>query len=99
MISFFPYFVMDEFYNTQIWPLLLFCKRRNVILILIHEVTYVPGINMTRPFFYKLYDRIKTIDIVLGNMINSAKKTLSLLVAKNEWKFTYTLDQAGIVIQ
>ena len=91
--------IMDEFYDTQIWPLILFCKRSNVILILIHEVTYVPGIAMTRPFFYKLYDRIKTIDIVLGDMINSTKKTLSLLVAKNEWKFTYSLDKTGIVIQ
>jgi len=90
---------MDEFYSTQIWPLILFCKRNNIILILIHEVTFVPGIAMTRPFFYKLYDRIKTIDIVLSNMINSTKKTLSLLVAKNEWKFTYNLDQTGIVIQ
>ena len=91
--------IMDEFYGTQIWPLILFCKRNNVILILIHEVTFVPSIAMTRPFFYKLYDRIKTIDIVLYNMINSTKKTLSILVASHEWKFTYNLDQTGIVIQ
>ena len=90
--------IMDEFYDTQVWPLILFCKRNNVILILIHEVTFVPSIAKTRPFFYKLYDRIKTIDLVLSNVINSTKKTLSLLVAKNEWKFTYTLDQTGIVI-
>ncbi len=90
--------VMDEFYGTQIWPLLLFCKRNNIILILIHEVTFVPGIAMTRPFFYKLYDRIKTIDIVLSDMINSTKKTLSILVASHEWKFTYNLDQTGIAI-
>ena len=90
--------IMDEFYGTQIWPLILFCNRNNIILILIHEVTYVPSLAMTRPFFYKLYDRIKTIDIVLGDMINSTKKTLSILVASHEWKFTYNLDQTGIAI-
>ena len=91
--------IMDEFYDTQMWPLILFCKKSSIILILIHEVTYVPGLAMTRPFFYKLYDRIKTIDIVLSDMVNSTKKTLSLLIAKNEWKFIYALDQTGIVIQ
>jgi len=90
--------IMDEFYDYQIWPLILFCKRNNVILILIHEVTFVPGLAKTRPFFYKLYDRIKTIDIVLGNMINKTKKTLAILAADHEWKFTYNLDQTGIVI-
>jgi len=90
--------VMDEFYDYQIWPLILFCKRNDVILILIHEITFVPSIAKTRPFFYKLYDRIETIDLVLSNMINSTRKTLSILVASHEWKFTYNLDQTGIVI-
>jgi len=90
--------IMDEFYDTQIWPLILFCKRNDLILILIHEVTFVPSIAMTRPFFYKLYDRIKTIDLVLSNVINSNRKTLSILVASHEWKFTYNLDQTGIAI-
>jgi len=90
--------LMDEFYDFQIWPLILFCKRNNVILILIHEVTFVPSIAKTRPFFYKLYDRIKTIDLVLSNVINCTKKTLSILAADHEWKFTYNLDQTGIAI-
>ncbi|MFX0134606.1 MAG: ATPase domain-containing protein, partial [Candidatus Hodarchaeota archaeon] len=54
--------LLNRFYDTQLMPLILFCKRNNIVLILIHEVTYSPKLERIRPFFYKLYDRIKTID-------------------------------------
>ncbi|MFX0106024.1 MAG: hypothetical protein ACFE75_11100 [Candidatus Hodarchaeota archaeon] len=91
--------LLNIFYETQLMPLILFCKRNNIILILIHEVTYSPKLERIRPFFYKLYDRIKTIDIVLSNTVhNDNKKKISISFNKITWNFMYTLENRGIVL-
>ena len=90
--------LQDMFYETQLMPFILFCKRNDIVLILIHEVTYSPKLERTRPFFYKLYDRIKTIDIVLGNIYNAEKKNLQILADNIKWTFQYALEQRGIVV-
>ncbi len=78
-------------------PLIIRCNQIGVTLILIHEVTYDPKTSQTRPFFYKLYDRIKTIDFVLKNKINTTEKSLLLSIDKNHWPLSYNLMHNGIV--
>ncbi|MFW9874628.1 MAG: hypothetical protein ACFFG0_16095 [Candidatus Thorarchaeota archaeon] len=90
--------LQDAFYETQLMPLILFCKMNDIILILIHEVTYSPKLDKLRPFFYKLYDRIKTIDLVLSNIYNDKKKNLQILFNNIKWKYQFQLKQRGIVI-
>jgi len=89
---------MDEFYEYYLMPLIILCKRNSITLLLIHEVTFDPGTSQTRPFFYKLYDRLNTINIVLKNRINSNKKSISISVDENKWNLIYSLEQTGIVI-
>jgi RecA/RadA recombinase len=88
--------LLDSFYETQLMPLILFCKRNRIILILIHEVTYNPSLQKTRPFFYKLYDRIRTIDIVLNKLNNSQKKKLHIFFDDIKWDFQFILKHSGI---
>lgn len=88
--------LLDSFYEMQLMPLILFCKRNEIVLILIHEVTFSPKDQGNRPFFYKLYDRIKTIDMVLSNIYNSEKKNLLVFFDKLKWNFQYLLEQSGI---
>ena len=91
--------LLDGFYEDQLMPLLLFCRRFNIGLILIHEVTYDPKISQLRPFFYKLYDRIKTIDIVLSYSHNMAEKQINISNTEFSTDFTYNIEQRGISIK
>ena len=90
--------LLDTFYETQLMPVILFCKRNDIILILIHEVTFSPKYQCNRPFFYKLYDRIRTIDIVLSKVNNSEKKNLHIFLDTLKWNFQFILKQKGITL-
>jgi predicted ATP-dependent serine protease len=90
--------LLDRFYETQVMPLILFCKQNKIILILIHEVTYSPKDECIRPFFYKLYDRIKTIDIILKNSVVDIEKSLTIGFENSLWSFSYILLHCGIVL-
>lgn len=91
-------YLLDSFYETQLMPLILFCKRNEIILILIHEVSYSPSLQETRLFFYKLYERIRTIDIVLSKLNNSDKKRIEIRFDKRNWHFRYFLKYNGIIM-
>ena len=88
--------LLDSFYETQLMPLILFCKRNGIILILIHEVTYSPLLQKVRPFFYKLYDRINTIDLVLSKVYYSKKKNLEISFNNLIWNFQIILQISEI---
>lgn len=90
--------LLNTFYETQLMPLILFCKRNDIVLMLIHEVTYSPKLERIRPFFYKLYDRISTIDIILSHIYNSEKKNIQISFNKTKWHFQYMLKHDGIII-
>ena len=90
--------LLDSFYETQLMPLILFCKRHEIILILIHEFSYSPSLQKNRPFFYKLYDRINTIDILLSKIHNSNKKNLDISFNNLNWNFQIILEDKGITI-
>ena len=89
--------VLNDFYEYQIMPLMLFCKRNNHILFLIHEITYVPSLSCSRPFFYKLYDRLQNIDIVLKKSIYNNKKNIHVQLNNSKWEFPYTIENNAIV--
>lgn len=92
------YSLLDRFYDEQLLPLILFCKREHIHLILIHEVTYSPKLDRVRPFFFSLYDRIEKIDIVLHKIFNSEKKMMEISHEQFNWNFQYMLVNSGIEI-
>jgi hypothetical protein len=90
--------LLNIFYETQLMPLILFCKIYEITLVLIHEMTYSPKLDKLKPFFYKLYDRIRTVDIILSNLYNSEGKNLKILFDNLERNFQYRLENRGITI-
>lgn len=90
--------LLNMFYETQLMPLILYCKINEIVLILIHEVTYSPKLERVKPFFYKLYDRINTIDLFLSHIYNSEKRNLQISFNKNKWHFQFILEHNGITI-
>jgi len=90
--------IQNQFYEEQLLPLISLCNLNFINLILIHEITYDPSINDSRNFFYKLYDRIRSITIVLRNQVNSQKKKMEISYLNSQKEFFYTIDQKGLHI-
>lgn len=89
---------LNDFFDSQLLPLIMTCQRENINLLLIHECSFNPNLNQNKPFFYKLYDRIESIDIKLRKDLFSGEKTMSLLSRDHVRTFTYSLDDSGIKI-
>ena len=88
--------IQDQFYEEQLLPLISLCNRNFINLILIHEITYDPTINDTRNYFYKLYDRINSITIVLRSQMNTQKKKMEISYSNSQKIFSYTIGHNGL---
>ena len=55
--------LLDEFFSSQLLPLIMRCLREEINLILIHEVSFDPGLGRNQPFFNKLYSRINSLNV------------------------------------
>lgn len=90
--------LLDTFYESIISPLILKCQREKVILILIHEVTFDVNTQRTRPFFYKLYDRIKSLQIILNKSLFSKERTMDINTGKKTVSFDFTMQEDGFYL-
>ncbi len=90
--------MQNRFYEEQLFPLISLCNLKSINLILIHEVTYDPSIDCTRPFFYKLYDRLEGVEILLLNKFRSKNKEMKIVFNGSHKLFSYDIEQSGIVI-
>lgn len=88
--------ILNKFYETQILPLVLFCQINNLILILIHEVSYNPSLEKIVPFFHKLYSRLKCIEIELKNDQITAQNFLSLKYLNFQKQVKYQIHEREI---
>ena len=92
--------LLDEFFGSQLFPLIMRCLRENITLILIHEVSFDPNLGRTRPFFNKLYSRINSVNICMSKTFNSGIKQVEITVRghEDEIKIPYKIKDRGIVI-
>ncbi len=88
----------NRFYEEQLFPLISLCNRNSINLILIHEVTFDPSTKSNRLFFFKLYDRIGCINIILRNKIGTKKKEMEISFNSSSKLFSYGINQKGISI-
>lgn len=86
---------LNRYYETQLLPLILFTQRNNIIMILIHEVSYSPKLDMIVPFFHSLYQRVETIAIKLEKNIMTHQNYLYLSLAKNSIIVNYDILEDG----
>ncbi|MBA7541911.1 hypothetical protein ES705_34227 [subsurface metagenome] len=87
---------LNDFFDNYLLPLILFCIREKVGLILIHEATFDIKRGKTRPFFYKLYDRIDALNINFRKELT--QNTIEIKLDENFMAFQYRLVDSGIVL-
>ncbi|MFX1237341.1 MAG: hypothetical protein ACFE8P_06420, partial [Promethearchaeota archaeon] len=88
--------MMNQFFEMHLLPLIMYSQREGIVIVFLHEITYVPTLNQEKPFFYKLYDRIDCIHIQLMNSIGKNKFMFiqsDRTIPKS--KFSYTLCDSG----
>lgn len=89
--------LIDDFYDFQLMPLIMFCQREGICLLLIHEVSYDPNSGRNRSFLFKLYDRVFTIKIELSHRCNNRNKSMKIFFKDASWMFDYALQHNGLV--
>ena len=75
--------LLDRFFNSQLFPLIMRCLREEIVLILLHEVSFNPKVGKNLPFFNKLYSRINSVNVNLSKSFNSNKKRMELVYRDN----------------
>jgi RecA/RadA recombinase len=68
----------NDFFTSQLLPLILFCNREHIILILIHEISYDIKTNTNKPYFFKLYERIDSITITFEKQWEQSRKIMHI---------------------
>jgi len=91
--------LIDDFYDSQLLPLIMFCQREGICLLLIHEVSYDPNSGKNRSFLFKLYDRLDTIKIELEYICNKRDRRARIFTQDHCQEFKYTLHDSGLVTQ
>ncbi len=70
--------LLDDFFSSQLFPLIMRCLREEIVLVLIHEVSFDPALGKNQPFFNKLYSRINSVNVSLSKPFGSKIKLMEL---------------------
>jgi hypothetical protein len=87
----------DAFYDDLLLPLILYCQRTKIRLLLIHENTYVPKLGKNKPFFYKLYERISHPQLILGKSIITSTRSLLVQFETSSFELEFKLLDRGFL--
>jgi RecA/RadA recombinase len=71
--------LLDEFFSSQLFPIIMRCLREEIVLILIHEVSFDPSLGKNQPFFNKLFSRINSVNVCLSKQFQSKSKRMELI--------------------
>ena len=93
----------NDFFEKQLSPLIFYCSRENITLILIHEATSVPSKDREgfeiKAFNYKLFDRINQLNIGLVDVFNRPHKEMVVQLKGASKSLKYTLEDCGFVFK
>ena len=87
--------LLDSFYEDTLLPLIMFCQRENVYLILLHEVSFNPNQNSQTMFFSTLYKRLDVIHVNLSHVFNQSHKKMTIYSGSHTWIFHYIIVPNG----
>lgn len=87
--------IINKFYDNILTPLIFWCHREKTNLILIHEVSFDTYSEETRPFFSKLYERIRGLHITLSRSLFSNQRTMDIAFKDILCSFKFQITDQG----
>lgn len=88
--------LLDDFFDTVILPLIFYCGRRDITLILVHEVSYDPKKDDTVMFNHKLFSNLKSFNIELEKNPVTKRQVISFAFQEHTKTFRYRVMRKGI---
>jgi hypothetical protein len=89
---------MNQFFNQQVFPLVMFCLHHNLILIFIHEVSFNPQVGQLKAYNNLLFERIKGINIRLSKPFGNQHKSIRLSTTESYKEYNYDITDQGLKI-
>ncbi|MFW9821603.1 MAG: AAA family ATPase [Candidatus Thorarchaeota archaeon] len=90
--------ILDTFYDALLFPLIVKCQRERIDLLLLHEVSFNFREQQNLPFFHKLYDRIKGVNISLHKSPTTKERSLTIHMGKNIITIPFKIQEKGFVV-
>jgi RecA/RadA recombinase len=90
--------LMNDFFDKQLFPLIMFSLRNNYILIFIHEVSYDPHSGQLKAYNNQLFERIKAVEIYLSKSIGTRLKSIRVSAVNFNQQFTYEINDQGLIV-
>jgi ABC-type dipeptide/oligopeptide/nickel transport system ATPase component len=89
---------MNEFFNQELFPLIMLCLRENYYLFLIHEVSFDPQSGQLRAYNNYLFERVKGVEIYLSKSMGSNLKSMNISIDGVKKQYTYEISDQGVLI-
>ncbi len=89
--------LMNEFFNHQLFPLIMFCLREKIILFLIHEVSFDPQSGQLKSYNNKLFERVRCVEINLLKSVGSQLKSMVVSIHNIKKQYTYEISEKGFI--
>jgi len=89
---------MNEFFNHQLYPLIMLSLREHYHLFFIHEVSFDPQTGKLKAYNNQLFERVKGIEIFLSKKIGSQLKSMKIFATGINDQCTYEISDQGLII-
>jgi len=90
--------IKNRFYDELLFPLIMYCQREKIALLMIHEVSADIESGTIKPFFTGLYDRINGIHISLLKQTFNEDLIMKFSYNKMCRYIKYKISNEGLVI-
>ncbi|MFX1324096.1 MAG: AAA family ATPase [Promethearchaeota archaeon] len=89
------FLILDAFYDALLFPLFVKCQREKIDLLLLHEVSFNFKAQKNLPFFHKLYDRIKGVNISLHKSPTTKERDLTIHLDNHILTVPFKIQEKG----
>ena len=89
---------MNEFFNQELFPLIMLCLRENYYLFLIHEVSFDPHSGQLNAYNTQLFERLKAVEIYLSKALGTNLKSMKISIEGISTQYTYEISDQGLMI-
>ena len=91
--------IIDNFFNTQLFPFIMYCHREGINLILLHEMTYNPKLNQNLKFLDGIYKRLDSLNIYLEDEFMTKSKKMEINLEEFNWRLNYNIRNNGFIFK
>ena len=91
--------IIDDFFCIQLFPLVIYCHRKQFTLILLHEITYNPKLDQNLKFLKNLYNQLDSLNVFLNDNPMDTYKKMEITIEDIKWFLNYLISNNGFIFK